>query len=92
MKTIKKILKARESSSVLFLIALWSAVYALVIIQGTDSADIQFWIGVLLIQSLTYLAALLIAIVAAMPGWSARLIGIHKIERPEVLLSNTKNT
>ena len=84
------IASAREE--ILFLIALWSAVYAIVIIQGVDSADTLFWLGVLLIQSLTYLAALLVAVVAAMPEWSARVIGIREIERPEVLLSNTEDT
>ncbi len=84
------IASAREET--LFLIALWLAVYAIVLIQGADSADTLFWIAVLLIQSITYLAALVVATVAAMPGWSARLIGIREIERPEVLLSNTENT
>ncbi|MCK5395006.1 MAG: beta-(1-3)-glucosyl transferase, partial [Gammaproteobacteria bacterium] len=84
------IVSVREET--LFLIALWSAVYAIVLIQGADSADTLFWIAVLLIQSITYLAALVVATVAAAPGLSARLIGIREIERPEVLLSNTENT
>ena len=65
--------------------------YAIVVIQGVASADTLFWLGVLLIQSLSYLSALLVAVVAAVPEWSARLIGIREIERPEVLLSNTKS-
>ena len=60
--------------------------------QGVDSVDTLFWLGVLLIQSLTYLAALLVAVVAAVPEWSARLIGIREMQRPEKLLSNTENT
>jgi cellulose synthase/poly-beta-1,6-N-acetylglucosamine synthase-like glycosyltransferase len=83
---------ASTREETLFLIALWLAVYAIVTIQGVDSADTLFWVGVLLIQSTSYLSALLVAVVAAMPGWSARLIGIREIERPEVLLSDTKNT
>ena len=83
------ITSAREE--ILFLIALWSAVYAIVIVHGVDSADTLFWLGVLLIQSLTYLSALLVAVVAAVPEWSARLIGIREIQRPEKLLSNTEN-
>lgn len=83
---------ASTREEILFLIALWSAVYAIVIIQGVDSTDTIFWIAVLLIQSITYLAALIVAVVAAMPKWSARLIGIREIERPEKLLSPTENT
>lgn len=80
------IASAREET--LFLIALWSAVYAIVLTQGADSADTLFWIAVLLIQSIPYLAAILVATVAAMPSWSAHLIGIREIERADVLLSN----
>ena len=83
------IASAREES--LMLVALWLAVYAIVDIHGVDSADTMFWIGVLMIQSITYLAALLVAVVAAMPGWSAQLIGIREIERPEVLLDEPEN-
>ena len=83
------IASAREE--ILLLIALWLAVYAIVTIQGAESADTLFWLAVLLIQSITYLAAVIVAIVAAMPGWSARLIGIREIERPEKLLSNIEN-
>ena len=81
---------AREE--LLLLIALWLSVYAIVLTHGTDSFDTLFWIAVLLIQSVTYLAALLVAVVAAMPQWSARLIGIREIQRPETLLGNNKNT
>ncbi|MFW2440701.1 MAG: glycosyltransferase [Arenicellales bacterium] len=84
------IASAREEA--LFLIALWSAVYAIVLIQGANSADTLFWIAVLLIQSIPYLAALLVATVAAVPEWSARLIGIREIEHPEALHSHTVNT
>ncbi len=84
------IASAREE--ILLLIALWLAVYAIVLTHGTGSADTLFWLAVLLIQSITYLAALLVAVVAAMPQWPARLIGIREIQRPETLLSNTKST
>jgi len=83
---------ASTREEILILIALWSSVSAIAIIHGLESADTMFWIAVLLIQSLTYLAAVLVAIVAAMPEWSARLIGIREIERPEMLLSHTENT
>lgn len=76
---------------ILFLFALWLAVYAIVVVQGVDSADTLFWLGVLLIQSISYLSALLVAVVAAVPSWSAQLIGIREIERPEVLLNNMES-
>jgi len=82
------IASAREE--ILLLIALWLAVYAIVEINGVDSADMLFWVGVLLIQSVTYLATVLVAFVAAMPGWSAQRIGIREIERPEVLLTENE--
>ena len=84
------IASAREE--LLLLIALWLSVYAIVLTHGTDSADTLFWLAVLLIQSITYLAALMFAVVAAMPHWPARLIGIREIQRPETLISNNKNT
>ncbi len=84
---LSAIASAREE--ILFLIALWLAAYAIVTIQGIESADTLFWVGVLLIQSINYLSTLLLALTAAMPGWSAQLIGIREIERPEVLLSHT---
>ena len=84
------IASAREE--ILFLIALWSSVYAIILIQGTESLDLLFWIAVLLIQSITYLAALLVAVVAALPELSARLIGIREIERPEILRDESENT
>ncbi len=84
------IASAREE--LLLLIALWLAVYGVVLFHGVESADTLFWIGVLLIQSISYLAALLVAVVAALPEWSAHLIGIRAIERPEPLLSNANIT
>jgi exo-beta-1,3-glucanase (GH17 family)/cellulose synthase/poly-beta-1,6-N-acetylglucosamine synthase-like glycosyltransferase len=83
------IASAREE--ILLLIALWLAVYAIVMTHGTDSSDTLFWIAVLLIQSITYLATLLVAVMAAMPQWPARFIGIREIQRPETLLRDTKN-
>jgi cellulose synthase/poly-beta-1,6-N-acetylglucosamine synthase-like glycosyltransferase/exo-beta-1,3-glucanase (GH17 family) len=87
---ISVIASAREE--LLLLIALWSAVYAIVVIHGADSADTLVWLAVLLIQSISYLAALIVAIFAARPEWSARLIGIREIERPERLLGDTRST
>ncbi len=79
---------AREE--VLLLIALWLAIYGVVITQGVESADTLFWVVVLSIQSLSYLSALLVAVVASLPEWSAHLIGIRAIERPAYPVDNTE--
>lgn len=75
---------AREE--LLLLTALLLSIYGVLTTETETmlSADIILWVTVLAIQSLTYLAALIVAIIAAMPEWSARLIGIRQIERPLV--------
>jgi len=84
------IASAREE--ILLFIALWLSVYGIVLTQEAYSDDTLFWLAILLIQSITYLATILVAVVAAMPQWPARLIGIREIQRPEKLLGNTENT
>jgi hypothetical protein len=36
-------------------------------VQGFPSADVKFWVGMLLVQSLPYLAALIMALLSSMP-------------------------
>ena len=71
----------------LLLIALWLAVWGVLVVDEAGSADTLLWVGVLGIQSLTYLAAVVVSVVAAVPRWSACRIGIREIERAEKLLS-----
>ncbi|MDH5785870.1 MAG: glycosyltransferase [Chromatiales bacterium] len=75
------IASAREE--LLLLIALLLSIYGVAATYGIESADILFWVAVLVIQSLSYLATLVVATIAAMPDWSARFIGLREIERPE---------
>ena len=89
-KGIRSVISSTREE-LLLLVALWTAVYAIIVVHGVSSADTLFWLAVLLMQSVTYIAAITVAFVAAMPKWSANLIGIREIERPEVLLGETEN-
>ncbi|MBE0583752.1 MAG: glycosyltransferase, partial [Desulfofustis sp.] len=63
---------AREEA--LMAIILLSAVYGIVIRQGTESPDLLLWVIVLLIQSVPYLAAVLMSFIAAGAHVPPRLI------------------
>jgi cellulose synthase/poly-beta-1,6-N-acetylglucosamine synthase-like glycosyltransferase len=58
----------------LFAITLWTAAAAVVITLGTETLDILLWVIVLLVQSLPFLAALMMSIISAYPKMSAKLI------------------
>lgn len=81
---------AAVREELLILIALWLAVWGVLVVDKAGSADTLLWVGVLLIQSLAYLAALVVSIVAAVPQWSARHIGIRAIERPEPMVKEAE--
>ncbi len=63
---------AREET--LLLVALWSAAGAIAWQYGSDSLDLLLWIIVLLVQSIPYLAALLMSVISAFPGLRAELV------------------
>jgi hypothetical protein len=64
---------AREE--VLLMSAFWLAAFA--VMQRDDSFmfDTRVWAGVLVVQSVPYLASLLLSLISAMPRLPARLIG-----------------
>ena len=66
------------------LAGLWLAAAALVIAFGVDAPDMLLWVAVLLVQSLSYLAALLVSFVSTLPSLPARHIGLRRIEAPSV--------
>jgi exo-beta-1,3-glucanase (GH17 family)/cellulose synthase/poly-beta-1,6-N-acetylglucosamine synthase-like glycosyltransferase len=68
----------REES--LLLAALWTAATVLVSRVEIESIDMLLWIIVLLVQSLSYLAALIVALISTLPTLSARGIGIRPLE------------
>jgi exo-beta-1,3-glucanase (GH17 family)/cellulose synthase/poly-beta-1,6-N-acetylglucosamine synthase-like glycosyltransferase len=62
---MKALAEAREEVFVMLL--LWGAALGIGLAQGLPSLDVIFWIGVLLIQSLPYLAALIMALLSSLP-------------------------
>jgi exo-beta-1,3-glucanase (GH17 family)/cellulose synthase/poly-beta-1,6-N-acetylglucosamine synthase-like glycosyltransferase len=67
---VKSLASAREES--LFMLALWGAAAGIVMKHGSDTLDLLLWIIVLIVQSLPYLAALLMTLVSGLPRMSAK--------------------
>jgi hypothetical protein len=63
---------AREEA--LMALALWTAAGAIVYLSGSDSLDTLLWIIVLLVQSVPYLAAVLVSVISAFPRLRAELV------------------
>jgi len=63
---------AREE--ILMMLALWLAAAAVALHSGSDTLDALLWIILLLVQSVPYLAALLVAVLSAFPRLRAGLI------------------
>ncbi|WP_090261239.1 glycosyltransferase [Pseudomonas panipatensis] len=57
--------EAREELFVMLL--LWGAALGIVLVQGVPSPDLMFWVAMLLVQSLPYLAALIMALLSSLP-------------------------
>ncbi len=59
------IAEAREELFILLL--LWSAAAGICLVQGLPNTDMRFWVVMLLVQSLPYLAALVMAFLSSLP-------------------------
>ncbi|MCY1430086.1 hypothetical protein D9M71_460240 [compost metagenome] len=57
--------EAREELFIMLL--LWGAAAGICLVQGMPSADMRFWVAMLLVQSLPYLAALIMAMLSSLP-------------------------
>ncbi|NQD93983.1 glycosyltransferase [Pseudomonas sp. CrR25] len=57
--------EAREEVFVMLL--LWGAAAGIALVQGMPSPDVMFWVAMLLVQSLPYLAALIMALLSSLP-------------------------
>jgi exo-beta-1,3-glucanase (GH17 family)/cellulose synthase/poly-beta-1,6-N-acetylglucosamine synthase-like glycosyltransferase len=73
---------AREE--VLFLIAFWLAAYTVTGRNDADMLDLQMWVLVLLVQSIPYLAAVLVSLTSALTRLPASLVGpMDEMQRGE---------
>ncbi|MHB8788762.1 MAG: glycosyltransferase family 2 protein [Desulfobulbaceae bacterium] len=63
---------AREEG--LIMVALLSAAYAVVLVQGVETPDVQVWVMVLLVQSIPYQAAVIMSVISAIAQLPSRLI------------------
>jgi exo-beta-1,3-glucanase (GH17 family)/cellulose synthase/poly-beta-1,6-N-acetylglucosamine synthase-like glycosyltransferase len=57
--------EAREE--VFIMLLLWSAATGICLVQGLPNADMRLWVTMLLVQSLPYLAALVMAFLSSLP-------------------------
>ncbi|MFT8230569.1 glycosyltransferase [Pseudomonas guariconensis] len=57
--------EAREELFIMLL--LWGAALGIYLVQGLPGADMRFWVAMLLVQSLLYLAALVMAMLSSLP-------------------------
>ncbi|HXH71324.1 MAG TPA: glycosyltransferase [Mariprofundaceae bacterium] len=65
----KALADSREEAGLM--LVLWLAAWGVAIGQNVESPDLLLWIIVLLVQSLPYLAAVVLALISAMPGLPA---------------------
>ena len=61
--------EAREEMFIMLL--LWGAALGIYLVQGLPSNDMRFWVVMLLVQSLPYVAALIMAFLSSLPKPSA---------------------
>ncbi|MGA9664791.1 MAG: glycosyltransferase [Pseudomonas alloputida] len=57
--------EAREELFIMVL--LWGAALGIYLVQGLPSSDMRFWVAMLLVQSLPYVAALVMAFLSSLP-------------------------
>jgi hypothetical protein len=53
---------------VFIMLLLWGSAIGISIVQGLPSPDVKFWVAMLLVQSLPYLAALIMALLSSLPA------------------------
>ena len=81
MALLRALGSAREET--LMLIALWTAAGAVAYRHDPSMLDTLLWIIVLLVQSVPYLAALLMSIISAFPGLRAELVCGRFCDEPQ---------
>ncbi len=69
---LKALFECREE--LLFMLAFWLAAYGVITVQTVKNLDLLVWVILLLIQSIPYLAALLVSLVSAFPRLPASFV------------------
>lgn len=69
---VKALFDCRDEA--LLMVALWATVGGIALRQDVQNLDLLLWIIVLLVQSIPYLAALIVSVISAIPDLSPRLI------------------
>ncbi len=71
---------AREES--ILLGGLWLVAAALILTRGVDAVDMLLWVIVLLVQSLSYLAALIVSFISTLSHLPSRSLRLPEMKRP----------
>jgi len=69
----------------ILLLGLWLAALALTITPGIDAPDMLLWVIVLVVQSMSYLASVAVALISTMPKLSAKWFRLKEIEKSGLL-------
>ncbi len=69
---LQALLSAREEGMIM--LALWVAAYGVAKMQGTDTADLMVWVIVLLVQSIPYMASVVMALVSGLSKMPNKII------------------
>ena len=73
-EVFKALADAREE--LLFAIALVLAIFALMQRFDADMLDVRVWAGMLAVQAIPYLAAVVVSLISGMPRLPAKLVGV----------------
>lgn len=69
---------------IVFLILLWSAAYAMMSLEYFNNLNGQLWVGVLLVQSMPYVASLFLLIVNVLPNFRLSLLVSKKETKDKI--------
>ncbi|MBU0673406.1 MAG: glycosyltransferase [Proteobacteria bacterium] len=79
---LRALAESREEA--LIMISLWLAAVVIVLREGPDSADLLVWIVVLLVQSIPYLAAVVMALISGFSHTGQKMITEITVPPPQI--------
>jgi exo-beta-1,3-glucanase (GH17 family)/cellulose synthase/poly-beta-1,6-N-acetylglucosamine synthase-like glycosyltransferase len=84
---LRALSESREEG--LIMLCLWLAAAVIIVRQGTENADLLVWVVVLLVQSIPYLAAVLMSLISGLSPTRARII--NDITAPAAAIPSTNS-